>query len=53
MHVTNGAEQPVVYASQTLSQAERNYAQLEWEALAIIFGVKSLTNTFMVDNLHW
>ena len=39
MHVINGEEQPVAYASQTLSQAERNY-KLEREALAIIFGVK-------------
>jgi len=40
MHVINGKEQPVAYTSRTLSQAERNYAQLEREALAIIFGVK-------------
>ena len=40
MHIINGREQPVAYASQTLSQAERNYAQIEREALALIFGVK-------------
>ena len=40
IQIINGREQPVAYASQTLSQAERNYAQIEREALALIFGVK-------------
>ena len=36
----NGTERPIAYASRTLSGAEKNYAQLEREGLALIFGVK-------------
>ena len=36
----DGLERPVAFASRTLMKSEQNYAQLEKEALALIFGVK-------------
>ncbi|KAL9960436.1 hypothetical protein ACROYT_G033892 [Oculina patagonica] len=39
-NIINGEERPISYASRTLSPAERNYAQLDKEGAAVIFGIK-------------
>ena len=36
----DGTERPIAFASRTLSSTELEYAQLEREALTIIFGIK-------------
>ena len=37
--MSNGEEQPIGFASQTLTTAENNYSQIEKEALLCIFGI--------------
>ena len=36
----DGSERPVAFASRTMNHAEKNYSQLEKEALGILFGLK-------------
>ena len=38
----DGSERPVAYAPRTLNRAEKNYSQIEKEAMAIVYGVKQI-----------
>ena len=39
-HVINGVDRPIEFVSRTLKSAERNYSQIEREALAIVWSVR-------------
>ena len=40
----DGSERPVLFTSRSLTKTERNYSQLDKEALSIIFGIQKFYN---------
>ncbi|XP_054278713.1 uncharacterized protein K02A2.6-like [Macrosteles quadrilineatus] len=56
-HIIDDEEKPIAYASRSLTPSERNYSQLDREALATVFGVSHFYNylyglhfTLITDN---
>lgn len=48
----NGSERAIQYASQSLSEMQKRYSQIDKEAYAIIFGIKNSINIYMEITLH-
>lgn len=51
-HRVEGVNQPIGFRSRTLSSAEPNYAQVEREALVVVFGTTKFRNKFTLVTDH-
>ena len=50
-HVINNEEKPVMFASSSLSPAQKNYSSLHRDGLAIIFALKIFHNYIRKNHL--
>ena len=50
--MNDGRERPVAYTYRTITPRERNYVQIEREALSIVYGVKKKTSIFVRTKVH-
>ena len=52
-HYPDGSEHPIANASKTLSPTQCRYSQIQREALAVIFGLRSSTTSCMDGSSSW
>ena len=48
----HGSERPIANVSKTLSKSQRNYSQIQKEALAIIFALKKILPVSIWQKIH-